>query len=392
MRIAPAVLLLCGATAARAHVVAPRVDLDGFAQRAESIVRGRVLGDTRPAHPGRGAYPVLTDVAVERAWKGQRGVAAVTVLGRDEHAVRYTAGQRAIFFLMGRPGVDRFCWADQNQGEEVLVDPGEEGAWDAYLDALVRAQGEARVLAQSPTYRAAVRAALAAPAARLRAHALEAMRWRLQGAPASREDVDALLGAIRSRGLPEPARLALLGAALPHLAPADLAPLASQLDEPPRLRGALLEAWAETAQKRGCDAEREAVRTAARSALGEPQPASAHAAAALARLGDAKGILVLREALAAADSAVKEAGSRGLSELVRAGHADAATLLQGVPSPPGDSRPASGAQKPAPASLGPRSQVLWLVFGVALALGALTFSVFWWRRRAQRQRRVRRSF
>jgi hypothetical protein len=351
MKRALAALLVSGAAMAWAHVVEPRADLDGFVRRAECIVRGRVLSDTRPLHPGQGAYPLQNEVAIERIWKGPGEVSAVTVLGRDEHAPRYIAGQQVILFLFGRPGVDRYCWADQNQGEEILVGPGEHGAWDAYLEAVVRALAEAQDLARSPGYQAAVRAALVAPAPRLRAHAREAIRRWLQGAAASAEDREALLGALGSRTLPVSDRLAVLKLALAHLAPSDLAPLAKRPDEGPRMRSVLLEAWASVVRERGSPAEGEEVRVLARSLLGEPQPLGVSAMVALARLGEVAASSGPGETLVVTTSRGGEAG---------------------------------GARKPGTASSGGGGWPGWGIVGGVLFLLAGALGLLHWRRRSGR--------
>lgn len=360
-------------------------------RRSNVIVRGRVLQATRPAHPELGAYPLLTEVAVEKVHKGEGVPQVVTVLGLDDHAVRYRAGQRALFFLHGGRG--REFQADQQKGEEIFVGAGEEQAWDDYLVTAVRVAGRPVQPWQDPEYRAAVRRALAAPAPALRAHALRRMALRLAGDRADAEDVAAVLRAFRVRRLPDRARLALLRAVLHHLSPSDLAPLAAEGGETPLVRGSLVEAWAERAAARGTPAEQRAVREAALAGLGDGEPfVRVHAAAALARLGDPAGVAVLRDAIADREAYAKRVAIRGLGLLARTGNPDVLEILadaRGRETDPRAQRWLGQALAAAPSPAAPAKPrggraALWIGFGVAGA--ALLAGLVAWIRWARRKR------
>jgi hypothetical protein len=372
--------LTLAAAVCEAHVLARRTDLDEFVRRAEVIVRGRVLARTRSLEPVRGAYPLVTAVAVERTLKGGEAPPRIEVIGKDDHAVSYQSGQRALFFLRERLGPSARWVQDQRKGEDLYLRPGEEADWDAYLAAAARDP-----VGASEDYRAAIRRALASTAAELRTHALRRLsRWLRQRAARS-EDVAAALAALRRRELPDRYRLAVLRAALGHLGPSDLAPLCADPGERPGVRGRVLEAWAEGAARRTRASDREAVRGAASAALVDPSwVVRLHGAAALAHLGDATGLALFSEGLAGTDATRKRVAIRGLALLARSGHVEARAALEAAEPTERDPRVRAWLVA-AVGALEKRRETTaawaWWV-GIAVLAGAVAMGGAWvWRRR-----------
>src|SRR5262249_12533664 len=160
-------------------------------------------------------------------------------LGRDDHALRYEAGQRGVFFLDGRPGQDDPYPTDQLAGEALFVRAGDEEAWDAYLTTAIAAIARGGDPFAKPEYRAALHAALRAPAAALRAHGFRKMVRRLGTPRVDAADLAAVRTAILASALPPTERLAHLRLFLRYLAPSEVPTLLAGAGDAPAVRAGL---------------------------------------------------------------------------------------------------------------------------------------------------------
>ena len=324
-------LALTSAGGARAHILEPRKGLEGFIRRADVIVLAKVAVATRPENLKVSELPLITDLEVEKVFRGENVPKTIAMLGRDDHAARYRKGQRVLVFLHGRPGIDAKLAADQLKGEELFVDPSEDSAWAAFLEACVRVHKTHPDLFSHPGYRAALFAAVGAPARRLREHALRRVSVWAADPKLGNAEVDALLAALRTRTLPDRYRVGLLSTGLAHFAIADLRALIDTADESIFVRGALLDGWADRARsRRAAPGELEAMRAAGVALLGASADVQLklYAAAALARTGDATGLELLKTALTEPDLRRKRVAIRGLARLRAARHPEADSVLR----------------------------------------------------------------
>jgi hypothetical protein len=375
---------------ASAHPLPPRADLDGFVRRASIVLRGTVKAGTHPRDAAAGPFPAVTEVEIEKLLKGQGMSGVVRILGRDDHAMRYEAGQRGIFFLDGRPGLEEIYPTDQLQGEALFVRPGDEGSWDAYLSAVTQALSHGEDLWADAGYRSAVRTALTAPATALRAHAFRQIAGRLQSPQFEKEDLAAVLAAFRNRSLPAPHRLLLLQSALRYLSPSEVGALASDPGEAPEVRKGLFRVWAERAHAIGNASEGQAARAGLAAALADGDPGvRLHAAVALATLADRAGLATLVESVRGAEAPL---AAQGLALLARGGSADAHRALAAA------RKDAAGAPlgRLLDGLLGPLGPVpppdRTALFIAAAGGGVLLlFAVWMWRRRRAKAATTRRG-
>lgn len=381
---------MVAAPSARAHILEPRKGLEGFLRRADVIVFARVREATRSENPKVSVYPLLTDLEVEKVFKGANVPKTVVMTGHDDHAPRYPKDQRVLVFLHGRPGVDARLQGDQSKGEEIYLGVGDDAGWAAFLEAAVSVHKTHPDLFSNPAYRAALFDALGATGKRLREHALRRVSlWSSEpNLPAG--EVAALLAALKQKSHPDRYRMGLLNAGLAHFTTDSLRALAESAGESPMLRGALLDGWAARAgAKKAAPGEKEAMRAAAMAVYAQDEPnLKLYAATALARIGDTTGLAVLKTALADTDLRRKRIAIRGLARLRRAQLHEADALLRRAKATETDGRvrrwldEALPRGTPTPPKAGLPTMV-WLGIGLGAAvLVALTiFSAVLVRRR-----------